>query len=51
MIIIIIGNNKINPINLFLTKKYLIISMKFLISIDRYAYTKLKLYQYIYKNI
>lgn len=47
MIIIITGNNKINPINLFLKKKYLIISMKSLISIDILKYTKLKFYQYI----
>jgi hypothetical protein len=47
MIITIIGNNKINPINLFLTKKYLIISMKSLISIDINEYTKLKFYQHI----
>jgi hypothetical protein len=51
MIITIIGINKINPINLFLIKKYLIISMKSLISIDIHEYTKLKFYQYIYKNI
>ena len=42
-IIKIIGNNKIKPINLFLTKKYFITSKKSLMTIAIYPYIKLKL--------
>ncbi len=35
------GNNKIKPINLFLTKKYFIISKKSLMTIYVYQYIKL----------
>jgi hypothetical protein len=36
------GDNKTKPINLFLTKKYLIISKKSLMTIYVYQYIKLK---------
>ena len=42
-IIKIIGNSKIKPINLFLTKKYFITSKKSLMTIVIYPYIKLKL--------
>jgi hypothetical protein len=41
-IIMIIGNNKIKPINLFLIKKYFITSKKSLMTINIYQYIKLK---------
>jgi hypothetical protein len=37
------GNSKIKPINLFLTKKYFITSKKSLMTIVIYPYIKLKL--------